>query len=153
MFCVCVCALLFCVRIHAFWEVFFSPSLYKLASQADDLHQIGNSGHFSDLFCELFFSEFLCVNFQLVMFSQFTFPGACNISHLTLSVCSTTGFLQQPQTLVSVVVVLSGLQVFRAHRSVSVLSWADCVLSQREGQLQERVMLVQANVSALRAPS
>ena len=86
-------------------------------------------------------------------FSQFTFPGACNISRLMLSVCSTAGFLQQPQTLVSIVVVLSGLQGFRAHRSVSALSWADSALSQREGQWLERVMLVQANVSALHAPS
>ena len=70
-----------------------------------------------------------------------------------LSVCSTAGFLQQPQTLVSIVVVLSGLQGFRAHRSVSALSWADSALSQREGQWLERVMLVQANVSALHAPS
>ena len=70
-----------------------------------------------------------------------------------VSVCSTAGFLQQPQTLVSIVVVLSGLQGFRAHRSVSALSWADSALSQREGQWLERVMLVQANVSALHAPS
>ena len=32
LFCVCVCALLFCVRIPEFWEVVLSPSLYKLAS-------------------------------------------------------------------------------------------------------------------------
>lgn len=74
------CALLFCVRIHAFWEVFFLPA-YNEASIGRRSSPNWKIWTFLKSFMWIIFLKFLCVNFQLVMFSQFTFPGACNISH------------------------------------------------------------------------